>query len=200
MVAGEKGYPAPKDREWWRQVRPWLRQLSKILKFVPKLSDLAKAYDEQWYKSIDLSVEIYDAVAEAFPEFAAQTERSARRELDVVMGKEVEAEGAALRALHVFLREVDKTQHWCGLQKRGHQRRQHPVAVRRTCPVPRGLSILALTWRCKILQQLDYGKFIASGTIPVSAKPALPPAQVETVWRNHATRITCDTVSGFHPT
>ena len=38
----------PKDREWWRQVRPWLRHLSKILKFVPKLSDLAKAYDEQW--------------------------------------------------------------------------------------------------------------------------------------------------------
>ena len=117
MVAGEKGYQAPKDREWWRQVRPWLRQLSKILKFVPKLSDLAKAYDEQWYKSIDLSVEIYDAGAEAFPEFAAQTERSARRELDVVMGKEVEAEGAALRALHVFLREVDKTQHWCGLKR-----------------------------------------------------------------------------------
>jgi hypothetical protein len=27
------------------------------------------------------------------------------------------AEGSALRALHVFLREVDKTQHWCGLQK-----------------------------------------------------------------------------------
>jgi hypothetical protein len=24
---------------------------------------------------------------------------------------------AALRALHVWLREVDKTQHWCGLQK-----------------------------------------------------------------------------------
>ena len=117
MVAGEKGYQAPKDREWWRQVRPWLRQLSKILKFVPKLSDLAKAYDEQWYKSIDLSVEIYDAGAEAFPEFAPQTERSARRELDVVMGKEVEAEGAALRALHVFLHEVDKTQHWCGLKR-----------------------------------------------------------------------------------
>ena len=107
----------PKDREWWRQVRPWLRHLSKILKFVPKLSDLAKAYDEQWYKSIDLSVEIYDAGAGAFPEFAARTERSARHELDVVMGKEVEAEGAALRALHVFLREVDKTQHWCGLKR-----------------------------------------------------------------------------------
>lgn len=31
------------------------------------------------------------AAADAFPEFAPQPERSARRELDVVMGKEVEA-------------------------------------------------------------------------------------------------------------
>ena len=42
------------------------------------------------------------------------------REIDVVMGKEVEAEGAALRALHIFLREVDKTQHWCGLKRVRH--------------------------------------------------------------------------------
>ena len=59
----------------------------------------------------------FSAAAEAFPELAPQAERSARREIDAVMGKEVEAEGAALRALHVFLREVDKTQHWCGLKK-----------------------------------------------------------------------------------
>ena len=51
MVAGEKGYPAPKDREWWRQVRPWLRQLSKILKFVPKLSAVGKLYDERGRRS-----------------------------------------------------------------------------------------------------------------------------------------------------
>ena len=57
------------------------------------------------------------AAAEAFPEFAPQMERCARRELDVVMGKEVEAEGTALRVFHVFLREVDKTQHWCGLKR-----------------------------------------------------------------------------------
>jgi hypothetical protein len=30
---------------------------------------------------------------------------------------DVEAEGAALRALHVFLREVDRTQHRCGLTR-----------------------------------------------------------------------------------
>jgi hypothetical protein len=78
---------------------------------------VAKAYDEQWYKSIELSVEIYSAAAEALPDFAARTERSARREIDVALGRDVEAEGAALRALHVFLREVDKTQHWCGLKR-----------------------------------------------------------------------------------
>ena len=65
MVAGEKGYPAPKDREWWRQVRPWLRQLSKILKFVPKLSDVAKAVRRAVVtRSIQLSVELSSAVAD----------------------------------------------------------------------------------------------------------------------------------------
>ena len=117
MVAGEKGYPAPKDREWWRQVRPWLRQLSKILKFVPKLSAVGKLYDEQGEKIIQLTLELSSAVADIPPDFAAPADRSARRELDAVLGMDVEAEGAALRALHVFLREVDKTQHWCGLQK-----------------------------------------------------------------------------------
>ena len=96
----------------------WLRQLSKILKFVPKLSDLAKAYDELWNKSIDLKRSKSTTQApRPFPNSPAQMERSARRELDVVMGKEVEAEGAAPCVLHVFLREVDKTQHWCRVER-----------------------------------------------------------------------------------
>ena len=114
---GREGLPAPKDREWWRQVRPWLRQLSKILKFVPKLSAVGKLYDEQGEKIIQLTLELSSAVADIPPEFAAPADRSARRELDAVLGTDVEAEGAALRALHAFLREVDKTQHWCSLQK-----------------------------------------------------------------------------------
>ncbi len=117
IMAGEKDYEAPKDHEWWRQVGQWLRQLSKILKFVPQLSGPIKAYDEQLYKSVELSVEIYGAAAEALPDFDARPERSARREIETTLGKDVEAEGVALRALHAFLREVDKTQHWCGLQK-----------------------------------------------------------------------------------
>ena len=118
IVANEIGYPAPRDREWWQAVQPWLRQMVRILKFVPKLSGAAKAYDETWYKTIELNVELYGAVAQALPDFAEQTDRMARRAMaaDLDAGT-VEAEGAALRALHVWLREVDKTQHWCGLQK-----------------------------------------------------------------------------------
>lgn len=82
-----------------------------------------------------MSAEIYDAAAEASPEFSPQIERFARRELDVVMGKEVGAEGAALRALHVFLREVDKTQHWCGLKRvvtSDENILRHPQKLRRS--------------------------------------------------------------------
>jgi hypothetical protein len=117
FVDGEKGYPAPKDREWWRQVRPWLRRLSKILKFVPQISGPAKAYDEAWYKSVELSMEIYNTLAEALPDFDTPLEHGAWRELEAPMGKEMEAEGAALRALHAYLREVDKTEHWCNLRR-----------------------------------------------------------------------------------
>jgi internalin A len=117
LVAGEKGYPAPKDREWWGRVRPWLRQLSKILKFVPRLSAVGKLYDEQGEKIIQLTLELSSAIADIPPEFAAPADRSARRELGLTLGTDVEAEGAALRALHIFLREAGKTQHWCGLQK-----------------------------------------------------------------------------------
>ncbi|MSP13971.1 MAG: hypothetical protein EXR62_13575, partial [Chloroflexi bacterium] len=117
MVTGEQGYPAPQDREWWQQVRPWVRQLSKILKFVPKLSGVAKLYDEQGEKSVQLSLEFSSPAADILSEFASRTEQPGRHEIGVALGKDVEAEGAALRALHIFLREVDKIQHWCGLKK-----------------------------------------------------------------------------------
>jgi hypothetical protein len=117
IVAGEKGYQAPKDREWWRQVRPWLHQLSKMLKFVPKLSGIAKLYDEQGERSIQLTMELSSATFDLAPEPAAPIDRGERRELEAMLGTDVEAQGAALRALHVFLRDVDKTQRWCDLKR-----------------------------------------------------------------------------------
>ncbi|WP_423225413.1 hypothetical protein [Candidatus Amarolinea aalborgensis] len=60
-----------------------------------------------------------------------------QREFDVALGKDVEAEGAALRALHIFLREVDKTRPaLVRPAKGGYQRRQHRVGVRRKYSVP----------------------------------------------------------------
>lgn len=118
IVAGEMGYPAPRDRIWWQSVQPWLRQMIKILKFVPKLSGAAKAYDESWYKTVEFNVELYGALSQTLPDFAEQTDRLVRNAMgpDLTMVP-IEAEGAALRSLHVWLREVDKAQHWCGLQK-----------------------------------------------------------------------------------
>ena len=136
LVAGEKGYPAPKDREWWRQVRPWLRQLSKILKFVPKLSAVGKLYDEQGEKIIQLTLELSSAVADIPPDFAAPADRSARRELDAVLGTDVEAEGAALARAARLPPRGGQDPTLVRPAEGGHQRRQHPVAVRRTCPVP----------------------------------------------------------------
>ena len=57
--------------------------------------------------------------ASAHPEDDSEQSDSAQghTESDAVLGADVEAEGAALHALHVLLREVDKTQHWCGLKR-----------------------------------------------------------------------------------
>jgi hypothetical protein len=84
---------------------------------VPKLSGVAKLYDEQGEKIIQLTLELSSAVSDLPSDFAAPEDRAARRELDAVLGADVEAEDAALRALHVFLRVVDKTQHWCGRKR-----------------------------------------------------------------------------------
>jgi len=111
IVNGEPGYPAPQDRDWWRKVSPWLRQVAKILKFVPHLSGVVKAYDETWFNAIDLGTELFDATNDVLPDFADHADRTARKHLGTALAKDVEADGAALRALHAFLREVDKPQH-----------------------------------------------------------------------------------------
>lgn len=116
LVKGEKGYPLPHGREWWVKVSPWLRELIKYLKYVPKASGVAAAYDQQYYKMIELNVEIFKTAVEITPEF---TDDLARHEMEhfMDMGKPMEVQGAALRALYAFLKEADATQHWCGLRK-----------------------------------------------------------------------------------
>jgi len=116
LVKGEKGYTVPHSREWWTNITPWLRELIKYLKYVPKASGIAQAYDENYYKTIELNVEIFKTALEITPNFKDDL---ARHEIErfIDMGKPHEMQGSALRALHAFLREVDTTQHWCDLRK-----------------------------------------------------------------------------------
>ena len=69
-----------------------------------------------------------------------------------------------------------------------------------------GLGALALMrWGRKARgerapQRLPAGGLSACRSIPVSAKSALSSALLQTGRRNHATRIICATISGYHPT
>ncbi|MFN8496069.1 MAG: COR domain-containing protein [Caldilineaceae bacterium] len=116
LVKGEKGYPLPHGRDWWSKVAPWLRELVKYLKYVPKASGIAETYDQTYYKTIELNVEVFKTAIDIIPEF---TDDLARHEMErmVDLGRPMEVQGAALRALHIFLKEADPTAHWCGLRK-----------------------------------------------------------------------------------
>ncbi|MGH7456595.1 MAG: hypothetical protein ACRENG_34925, partial [bacterium] len=116
IVGDQKGYPVPKAKEWWASVAPWLKRLIDYLRYIPKGRAVAEAYDKEIFKSIEMSLNIFDAALEAVPEIpsvetAEGLSPSRSRFEDYV------AEGPALRALHSFLKEVDKEDRWCGLHK-----------------------------------------------------------------------------------
>lgn len=116
IVENEKEYVIQLDHEWWRQVAPWVRRLSKVLKYVPNLGPVAKAYDEVWYESIERQAEVFSAASKALPTLAERTHQLEKHYNELPFGAIVEPEAAALRALHTFLRE-QKSQHLCGLQR-----------------------------------------------------------------------------------
>jgi Leucine-rich repeat (LRR) protein/GTPase SAR1 family protein len=116
LPKGEAGYSLPANRQWWSAVAPWLAELIKYLKYLPHASGIAKAYDETFYKQIELTVELFKTAIELAPILDDDEDRpdiSRTGEL----GSAFEVQGAALRALHTFLQEVDPKRHWCGLRK-----------------------------------------------------------------------------------
>jgi GTPase SAR1 family protein len=116
MVPGEKGYSTPRSRDWWAKVTPWLAEIVKYLKYLPKASGVLQAYDEQFYKNIAFNVELFKTVLEVTPDFQDSKARGEVRDITST-SKQFEAQGSALRALHAFLHEVDPVKRWCGLQK-----------------------------------------------------------------------------------
>jgi hypothetical protein len=94
---------------------PWLKQLMGYLRYIPKGKAIAEAYDEDIFKQIETSLNVFAAALEVAPPIYESEEyerfNSAGREWHY------EVEGAALRTLHRFLKQVDEPQRWCGLHK-----------------------------------------------------------------------------------
>ncbi len=116
LPTGEAGYSLPANRQWWSAVAPWLAELLKYLKYLPHASGIAKAYDETFYKQIELNVELFKTALELAPRLDDDEERPDFGRAGE-LGRAFEVQGAALRAIHTFLQEVDPKRHWCGLRK-----------------------------------------------------------------------------------
>jgi hypothetical protein len=116
IVGNQQGYPVPKAKEWWASVAPWLKRLIEYLRYIPKGRAVAEAYDKEIFKSIEMTLNIFEAALEAVPEIPS-VETAERLSPSRSRFEDFMAEGPALRALHSFLKEVDKEERWCGLYK-----------------------------------------------------------------------------------
>jgi len=116
LVKDEPGYTTPRSREWWSTVAPWLRELIRYLQYLPKGSGIVEAYDEQFYKNVRLSIEIFKTTMELAPDLKEDVARQQFHK-SAPLNITFDAQGAALRALHAFLKEIDPNEHWCGLKR-----------------------------------------------------------------------------------
>lgn len=115
IVSGEAGYSITEAKEWFGKMAPWLKQLMDYLRYIPKGKAIAEAYDEDMLKQIETSLNVFEAALEVAPPIYESEEYERFNSSDRTWHYEVE--GAALRALHRFLKQVDEQQHWCGLHK-----------------------------------------------------------------------------------
>ena len=77
---------------------------------------MAEAYDKEIFKSIEMSLNIFATALEAVPEIPS-IETAERLNPSRSRFEDFVAESPALRALHSFLKEIDKEERWCGLHK-----------------------------------------------------------------------------------
>ena len=117
IVKGESGYPVNQPHEWWRELAPWLKRLSDYLRYIPKVRAVAEAYDEDVFKAIDTSLDIFKAVLDIVPEKITAADPLKHLSDSRSQFATTEATGAALRALSRFLQEADPKNHWCNLEK-----------------------------------------------------------------------------------
>ena len=116
MVKGEEGYAITLAEEWVANLTPWLKQLIDYLRYIPKGKGIAEAYDENFFQSMQTSLDVFDAMIQATPDVQEMHHMESLHQASSRFGIH-EIEGAALRAFYRFLLQVDERQHWGGLHK-----------------------------------------------------------------------------------
>ncbi len=117
IVDEEHGYPLEIPKEKWKELVPWLKRIITFLKFVaPLVSALGGIVDAADFKAIDNQLKLLETLTGDIPNMVVESDPLKSVERDMHIGRE-QAEGAALRVLHSFLAEVDKSHYWGGLQR-----------------------------------------------------------------------------------
>ena len=63
-----QGYPLNKPKDWWQKLAPWIKQISDYLRYIPKSGIFVKAYDEDFYHTIETSLQIFNTLLEELPD------------------------------------------------------------------------------------------------------------------------------------
>ena len=112
-ILDDPGYELWKSHSWWKKISPWLRYLVTFLKYGFPVAGMALSIlNHQELKSFDNEIDLLGKLNEELPEIG---------EGDSLLDEEFrvadEQVGSALRVLYNFLKDVDRSEHWAGLQK-----------------------------------------------------------------------------------
>jgi internalin A len=112
------GYMLRQAEEWWVSVQPWLKHLVTLLKFGVPLAGqaLGVVLDEAAFKNIHNGLSLIEEITKQLPE-PSTFDTMDRRTTVPILRKEQDMTGAALRALHSYLQQVDPHRIWGGLER-----------------------------------------------------------------------------------
>jgi len=103
----EQPYYFHQDKSWWTKLRPWLTVLLRFLRFGMPFTGTQVGDQTGELERIMSSQEFW----------GFEIEHNLASPHEGFEEQQKQAEGAALRALHSFLKEVDPSGYWGGLQK-----------------------------------------------------------------------------------
>ncbi|GCE51081.1 leucine-rich repeat domain-containing protein [Thermosporothrix hazakensis] len=113
-----EGYPVREAKEWWQKVNPWLHYVVQFLRHgVPLGQALGALYNEQMQETYEKPLAVLEELVSLIPSTLPQYDELERGLPDPHFMRAEPAVGAALRALHSFLKVADPSCEWGGLAK-----------------------------------------------------------------------------------